>query len=296
MCIYLTLSKGTFLTTAGVIFATATFGRPKTVQIAIIAAAIAFGGTAIYALPRMNELQKSKVDPAIQGRVIAFTHGYNIIENSITGIGRDNWLESFFRAHHYNKACHSSYVQVGAELGMPGLFLFLGILYCCLRTLMMAKTDNPDDERIRRALFVLVISYMASSWMVDLGFRPPFFMFTAAVGAFHRYLYKLNEPAPEAEANTPLLPAWRTRLLPQPALSQALVTAGGPSAAVFTMSDFSHRSAGAPASRPSPKMKQRIPSTTPLAFWNRVGIIDLVIIAFMTWVAIRFWAMMIKQM
>ncbi len=234
LCIYLTLSKGAFVTTFGVILATATFGRPKTLQIAIVAVAIAFGGTAFYALPRMNELQKSKVDPAIQrSRYRLYARIQYPRKFGCRHQARPLAGGNFFRAHHYNKACHSAYVQVGAELGIPGLFIFLGILYCCLRTLMMAKTDNPDDERIRRALFVLVISYMASSWMVDLGFRPPFFMFTAAVAAFHRYLYKLNEPEPESEPHPPLLPAWRTRLLPQPALSQALVTAGGPSATVF---------------------------------------------------------------
>ncbi len=299
-CIYLTLSKGTFLTTGGVIVATMAFGRPKTVQILIAVLAIMFGGTAFYALPRMHELDKSKVDPAIQGRVIAFTTAYNVLETQWAGCGRGRWLETFFHVHHYNKACHSSYVQTGAELGIPGFFLFLGCLYCNLRTLMMATTHDPDEERIRRTLFVLVLSYMVSSWMVDLGYRPTFFMFSAAVAAFHRHLYKLNLPESDElpSAAGSLVPAWRMRLMPQPALTQALVGAGGPNATVFTMAKYTPPQPALPGAATAEAIQEGEESEEeePQEFWNRIGIIDIILIGFMTWGAIHFWAFMIKHM
>ena len=41
---------------------------------------------------------------------------------------------------------------------------------------------------------------MVSSWMVDFGFRAPYFLFAAAIAAFHRLMLEKNQPAPAAES------------------------------------------------------------------------------------------------
>jgi len=87
-CIYLTLSKGAFVCAAITIFATAAFGRPKSVQVLLLLAALLFGTGALYSLPRMNELDKAKSDEAIQGRVAAFRHGYALLGKTTKGIGK----------------------------------------------------------------------------------------------------------------------------------------------------------------------------------------------------------------
>jgi hypothetical protein len=275
------------------ILATFTFGRPKAVQIGIACFAILMGSTALYALPRMNELQKAKTDDAIQGRVAAFKHGLLMLEEKTKGIGYHQWLKSFKAAHHYNKAAHSSYVQLAAELGYPGFFLFLGILYCNLRTLITARTRDPDEERIRRILFILVITYMLSSWMVDLGYRPTFFMFTAATAAFHRHLLGLGRRDKEDEALEPQphpLPAWRARLLPQPAVEQAFAKAGAP-AAVLTLE------APPPVARVvvRPEPEEEIKPAVGWS-WNRLGIVDIALITVFTFGMVRFWIYVLKQM
>ncbi len=290
-CIYLTFSKGSFLVAGITVVATATFGRPKAVQAAIITLAIFFGGVVIWKLPRMNELDRSKTDGAIMGRVAAFTHGMKMIQSKTFGIGHAQWLKSFFAAHHYGKAAHSSYVQTGAETGKVGLFLFVGILYCNLRTLMMAKTATDDEERIRRILFVLVLTYMVSCWMVDLAYRPTFFMFTAATAALHRHLRGIcmEEPAEES-ALTPALPKWRGLFVPQPALAGAsssdAVLALGAAPPIQTVEVHSSELSTAAA--------QAI--TAPLNRWNKIGLIDLAIIATMTYGVLRMWQLAIQRM
>ena len=310
-CIYLTLSKGAFVSGAATIVATLTFGRPKTVQAIIITAAVMFGGSVLYALPRMQELNKTKTDEAIQGRIIAFRHGYKMLSTHDKGVGFRNWQTSFL-AEGYRfkptrtdeasrkktpqliyKAPHSSYVGLGAELGKPGFFLFFGILYCCLRTLVTAKTRTPDEERIRRILFVLIVSYMVSSWMVDFAYRPTFFMFAAATAALHRHLHGINEQRRRddeekglQEADPPT-PAWRAQLRPQPALAGALAKRGAP-AAVLTLDPLPET-----ASAPEPAA---LPASCIRWAWNRLGWVDIAITFAMTYAALRYWSYLITRM
>ncbi len=286
-CIYLTVSKGSFLAAGVTSVATLTFGRPKWVQTTLFVVVFVFGGTLMYALPRMNELQKAKTDEAIQGRVAAFTHGLRMISERTHGVGHGQWLKSFFETNHFRKAAHSSYVQVGAELGYPGFFIFFLILYCCLRTLITAKTTTDEEERIRRILFILVVSYMISSWMVDLGYRPTFFMFAAAIAAFHRHLHGVKRDDSLEVESTPVapIPTWRARLLPHPAAEGALADAGV-TAAVMTLEP-----------QPSPISKRLYDQSAELSHgWNRINLVDLGLAAAMTFAAVRFWAFILKRM
>ncbi|RYD75584.1 MAG: O-antigen ligase family protein [Verrucomicrobiaceae bacterium] len=289
-CIWLTVSKGSFLCAGITILASQVFGRPKYVQVILLCGALLFGGTILWSLPRMTELNTTRTDEAIMGRVAAFTHGLRMIETQKFGIGYGNWMTSFREAHGYRKAAHSSYVQIGSELGKVGFFLFLGILYCCLRTLMMAHTSTDDEERIRRMMFVLVISYMASSWMVDFGYRPTFFMFAGAIAAFHRQLYGVNRAMEEeaaAEKAMAAVPAWRARLLPQPSMVAALPNQLAP-AAVYTL----ERAAGPSGSpmqlpkAPDEPLEEGSPAVKP---WMRIGFLDLALIGVLFIVTMRFW-------
>ena len=309
-CILLTVSKGAFIAGAVTIVATMTFGRPKTVQTAIIVLAVMFGSTALFALPRMQELDKTKTDEAIQGRVIAFTHGYKMMTTTQHGVGFHHWQESFlagkyrFKQTHTDKesrkktqpiiykAPHSSYVGIGAELGYPGFFLLFAILYCCLRTLVTAKTSTPDEERIRRILFVLIVSYMVSSWMVDFAYRPTFFMFAAATAALHRHLLGLHEEKDremsdaEERAQQPLVPAWRGRIVAQPVLAGAGATMGA-STPVFIMEPVP-----VVARAPEPEAK---PAAKIARAWNRIGLVDLALAFAMTYVAVRYWSYLLTR-
>ena len=289
----------------------ATFGRPKTVQVAIIVLAVMFGGSVLYALPRMQELDKSKTDEAIQGRIIAFTHGYKMMTTTDHGVGFHHWQESFLAGHYrlkqthtdkeslkktppiLYKAPHSSYVGIGAELGYPGFFLLFGILYCCLRSLVTATTTTPDEERIRRILFVLIVSYMVSSWMVDFAYRPTFFMFAAATAALHRQLLGLHEEkkrelsAATERAQPPHGPAWRARLVPEPVLAGAASPMGA-SAPIFSLEPL-------PAweREPAPEPK---PVSGVARAWNRIGPVDFALAFAMTYAAVRYWSYLLTHM
>jgi hypothetical protein len=291
------------------------------VQVAIICGALMFGGAALSVLPRMSELNKAKNDEAIQGRVMAFKHGYKMITTTNRGVGYRLWAQSFL-AEKYRfpqtkkpkmvqyaenkfkrvmptpmpivlKAPHSSYVCIGAELGYPGFFLHFGVLCCCLRTLVTARTATPDEERIRRILFNLIVCYAVSSWIVDFEYRPTFFMFAAATAALHRHLRginaKRNREQEEAamQSRQPAIPAWRIQPLPAPSLEGSLAQMGAPTA-VPTMEPL-------PTPEPESESREEPASRIGLA-WNRIGWVDLAITLAITYAAVRYWSYLIVRM
>jgi hypothetical protein len=294
-CVFLTESKGAFVSGSITLLATLAFGRPKSIQITIVVFSLLFGSAILSLLPRMAELNKSKSDEAIQGRVMAFKHGYKVLTTTTYGVGYKGWRQSFLEGkYHFKrtkfdekslkrpmpivyKAPHSSYVCLGAELGYIGFFLHFAVLYTCLRTLVTATTATPDEERVRRILFALVVTYMVSSWMVDFEYRPTFFMFAAATAALHRHLHRINEKrqaetqAAEDERLHPSPPLWQIPLLP---------------------------STSTPNNPPPPNptaLPQNL--TSGIAFaWNRLGIIDFLLIFLMTEAGVRYWHYLIQRM
>jgi len=233
---------------------------------------------------------------------------------------------------HFHKAPHGSYDQMGAELGFTGLVLFFCMIWCALRTLVMAKTLGPEEERVRRVLFVLVISYLVSSWMVDFGYRPTLFMFLAATAAFHRILYgiysKQGQAEEEEEEKTPV-PAWRRALRRSggaaaglPGTVGTLAPAAGPLAIAAESGEPGKTIVVAPAGREtvSPAVVPTVsggPTPTPVRlkpvgvttldlenekpvqggiFWNRFGIFEIAGPLFLCYLTLRFWAYILKIM
>ena len=328
-CIYLTVSKGAFLCGFTAVFAMLGFGRPKSFQIALLVFGVGFGYGALYMLPRMNELNKSKSDPAIQGRVAVYTYGYKCVTERWTGLGYGKWYPNFSRDNtrtirihgkmvreHYAKATHGSFNHMGSEFGFIGLMFFWGIVWCSMRTLMLCNSANPEEERIRRVLFVLTITYLTSSWMVDFGLRPTFFMFTAATAAFHRHLYGLwrqrdQELAAELVESANKFPSWhhpslaleRGPISALPMATPALEPAVGAiviGATGLPTEPTSERPSEVPLKiRPLQSFEKNAPEEAPQdghIDWNRFGLIDWLMPLLLTLATVMFWKHIIHSM
>lgn len=225
-CTYRTESKGSFISGFSAILATMTFGRPKLVQAAILGLGLTAGWSAMAFLPRFGELQTASKDEAIQGRVEAFKFGRWATENHKYGVGYKNFVRAFTvkEGEEIARASHSSYNQISAELGWGGLFLFVGGMYCAARTLFQARTANEMEERVRRTLFCLLVTYGVSSWMIDFGFRAAFFVMIALCSAFHRLL---QDRAPIADTDSWLEEEQVKEVNPVTAMSAVSVGGGG---------------------------------------------------------------------
>ena len=192
-CMYLTQSKGSYLSGAATLVSSLAFGRPRHIQIGIIVLALMFGGMALRALPRMEAMDAPRKEEGIMGRLFAFRYGLDVAHSRARGVGYQRFVRSIGQERGRPIASHSAYVQVGAELGKTGLFFYLGVLYCCLRTLVTAKCATDQEERVRRLLFAAIIGFMASGWMVNFTYRATFFFQAACVAAFHRHLMGIRQ-------------------------------------------------------------------------------------------------------
>jgi hypothetical protein len=349
-CVYLTQSKGAFLCGFATVLATLTFGRSKIWQVIILILAVGVGYGALFALPRMSELKNTKNDPAIQGRVAAMTYGLSLMRNNFFGIGIGNFQNWFSHYgpmekddrvkiiparrireangeyhdldeeriryttyEHFSKATHSAYNQNGAELGYVGLFLFVGILYCCIRTLLLTKCEDNDEERIRRALFATVVAYAVSSWMVDFMYRPTFFMFVAAISAFHRLLIIKHAGATEPEVLVPVREAkpWLRGLRPIRLPGIPLPGFNAPVPAGSMASEMT-RPLPVPLLRPLTAQPGASGSGRILPWrshgaslgdtlrkrfiWTRLNFFDLIIMGVLTYASILYWQHLIATM
>jgi hypothetical protein len=318
-CIYMTLSKGAFVCAAVIIYVMLTFGRPRTVQITMTVLAFVFGTTLLYSLPRMTELNTSKTDEAIQGRVAAFRFGLEQMNRLRFGHGLGNFSDEFYRRgpmrkvkrmgytnhhlvvryvwEHYYKAPHSAFVQNGADLGYMGLFLFVGILYTCGRTLILAKVANDEEELIRRVLFAVLVSFAVSSWMVDFCYRATFFFIAAATSAFHRHLRgQFALPAARGAPDTmdedaPRLITVKRERSP----AGSLLPVGAPTieihpVSVATLSEAPARGRTEVDVEPAPT-----PSRGSIS-WERLRLADIAVTYLLTQLAVQFWIYLIRTM
>jgi len=168
-------------------------------------------------------------------------------------------------------------------LGMPGLILFLGVLYTCLRTLWQAKTRDADEERIRRILFAMLFSYAVSSWMVDFAYRGSLFLLIAVIAAFHRLMLPQEKPATE-QANE----AEAAQLLSVPAGFGALqlAPAGQGNLPLLARGDALTSSAMIPLAAQATPAEEPVPAGLQ---WNRLRWPDLALIGIGTYLTIRCW-------
>lgn len=280
-CIYLTSSKGAYVSGFATVVTALTYRRPIMVQALIFLVALSAGWAGMQLLPRMGELENAKGEGGIQGRLAAFQYGLTILKTDRDGVGYRLFVPSFEAVHRYPKGAHSSYVQVGAELGYPGLILFLGILYCCIRTLITAKTVDVAQERVRRILFVLIISFLVSSWMIGWSYRATFFLMVASIAAFHRLL----------------LASARTVDVLEPSAAK---TTDKPSLTISGLNPAAEKPSS-PEKIPTPAPPiAASPENAPIApglgiRWNRFGWFDVVAIITMTVLTVKFWQFIMRH-
>lgn len=203
-CVFLTQSKGAYLCGAASLGIVLLFRKKLIVQVFLIILAMTSGVAALKLLPRMDTMNAS--EDGIAGRLIIWQMAHNAMANTNTGEGWkkfEAWV-TIPKQGVVRKATHGSYVNIGADLGYPGLFLFLAVLYCGGRTVLQARPppEETDEGRLQRALLSLLASYGASAWMIDRAYHTDFFFIAGVIAAFHRLA-----SAPEQKVDGGSLPA-----------------------------------------------------------------------------------------
>lgn len=266
-CVYETKSKGAFLVGGALTVLIFVVGRPKFVQIMALALAATLGVSALSFLPRMDKMGSLSSDQGVQGRLMIWEmarrvtetkpggEGWKQFKGEITWMGEQEW-----------KATHSSYVQVGADLGINGLFFYLLPLWAAVRSLLIGAKftkDNPDRERCRRANLLLIIGYAMSGWMINREYHTEYFLLIAVAAAMHRLnLAEKRQLAPVEESVSSEIST-----APVPTLSLE------PAAVTLTADLESGKK-----------------------FWNRFTLVDLGVGVAMTWAVLFTWDYVLSHM
>lgn len=229
VCAVQTQSKGSYLV-AGMLFVLIfIIGRPLPVKILAVAFAMTAGVSALSFLPRMSKMNDLRSDEGVQGRLMVWDMAKGELAN--TGYGWKQFVAYIeWEGEMILKATHSSYVQVGAELGIYGLCIFLAGIWVSFRSLATSHrftTLDDDWERCRRVGLILVLSYAASSWMINREYHTEYFLMIAVAAAIHRLCVSgQQESAMENAAAAPSsLKVWN-RLGPLDFAASALMTWG----------------------------------------------------------------------
>jgi len=223
-----TESKGAVLAGFITLIVSYSFGRSKIVQLLLFAAAFAGGGAAMSFMPRMEEMGSLRSDAGVQGRLLAWEQARMAVQNDFTGEGYKQFQAIIkWEKMWLSKATHSSYIKIGADLGYPGMFIYVGILWLGIRTLFRAKPAVDELERSRRSLFTLIAAYCMSNWMIDRAYHTEFFLFMAAIAALHRMTFFTAQPSVSPSDDLVKGPAWSRFTSPYWRPQDATLPGGG---------------------------------------------------------------------
>lgn len=190
-CIYLTRSRGGQVALAACLFSWAYFWL-RNVKMKRLMVIIAIGGVLAVAATQATGYRE---DDSAMGRIEAWDQGWQLLKSHpLTGVG----YHSFFEYHE--RDTHNSFVRAGAELGLFGLYCFVGILYGVGLTIRRLQDPSVEIEwRPYSAAFgSFFVSYVVASVFSTRTYDLIFLLCVAFVGALGRFSLK-NTDAVSAE-------------------------------------------------------------------------------------------------
>jgi len=182
-CIYLTKSRGGQVALVAALFSWIYFWvkNPKRKRQIII---VAIAGIMAVATAQATGYRQ---DESAMGRVDAWSEGWQLLKNHpIIGVGKGQ-----FREYH-KRDTHSSYVRAGAELGLLGLYAFMGMIYTVGLTILNVQKPTVDEKwRPYYAGFgAFFVSYVTASIFSTRTYDLIFLICVALVGALGRLALK----------------------------------------------------------------------------------------------------------
>lgn len=174
---YYTGSRGGLLATAGAVgmFVVSRFKiEPKRLAVFAILASILMFAAVSYLPAYLTEMKDQS--KSAQNRVKMWAKSYVMVqENPVFGVGKGN-----FREESGSLVAHNSGLEVMAELGFPGFFAWIGLIYFGFKTVIVRTRElGPTGARERETLVALVIGltgYLVSGLFVTLETEIQYFL------------------------------------------------------------------------------------------------------------------------
>jgi len=140
-------------------------------------------------------------DQSSMGRVEAWAAGMDMLTaHPLTGIGKGQFIE------HHERDSHNSYVRAGAELGLVGLFAFIGILLSSFRSLVGQLQEEKESgvRLIKIGFLAYLTSYAVGSIFSTRTYDVIFMIAIAFTGVLARLSSRTQETAEEGRSPLPV--------------------------------------------------------------------------------------------
>ena len=143
---------------------------------------MAVGGAVFMVLGPAYLTSVTDSSKSAQHRVDMWVEGIEMVQhNPLFGIGKGN-----FAAYTGRLIAHNSGIEIMGELGLPGLFFWVAIIYFGMRTLVLRYMESVDarERELLVGLGICIIGYVVSSLFVTLEYETWYFVLAlaAAIG------------------------------------------------------------------------------------------------------------------
>ena len=145
-------------------------------------------GVLMFAPSHLTTVRDSQ--NSTQYRVEMWAEGLEMMKhNPLFGIGRGN-----FKAYTSKLIAHNSFVEIGGETGIVGLFIYTALVYLCLKSCLHARAHFSDQHNKDFALAaaLALVGYLISAMFVTLEYET-FYLLLAMCTALGRCV---PEPLP----------------------------------------------------------------------------------------------------
>ena len=168
-CIHFTGSRGALLCAAlTILFCLFQDRKLKIISIGVlISICVIF--VLLRTIPVLGTVSAYKDDGSAMGRIEAWRGGFYLLRASpLLGVGYRNFMEN------WERAAHNSFVEVGTELGLIGLFVWIGLLYWSYKYLAAVIQDSDRSKAYQqkaygKSLKAALFAYVIASFFASLG-------------------------------------------------------------------------------------------------------------------------------
>ncbi|MEP7155923.1 MAG: O-antigen ligase family protein [Betaproteobacteria bacterium] len=192
VALYYTGSRGAFLATLALISLHLAAKYRVTLKTIILASTFVL---VAFALAPSHLTQTRDSSNSAQNRVDVWAQGVSMLaSNPVTGVGRGNFIE-----HTRTIIAHNSGVEIMAETGLIGLFLWVSIITSCLRAayLRHQACQLQAERDIVSGIILSVVGYIISSFFVTLEYETFYLLLALCVGTIDaqstKHLYRKRE-------------------------------------------------------------------------------------------------------
>jgi O-antigen ligase len=171
-------------------------------------------------LVRRFEQTKIVTDEKVQGAAASATHRWNLIKAGIrmvedhpitgVGMGRFKALSSYYAPELGKKfIAHNTYLSIAAEMGLPALFFFLGIIFYTYRSLWRLRRilkNDPKYALLPSAMIVSLSGFVVAALFLTADHIKLFWLLVFLTIAFERIVkeqaQRENQYAIDVEAHS----------------------------------------------------------------------------------------------